>query len=234
MTAYLINLIDPHGTIRARAFLDRDADEDVVSAAKHLVPREWAGFDIWQDSELVCRYRIRMSALREDFRMSAVRYRRARGDLQMFMAAFAARMDRVIPGRVMLDRGRDHFLLAAHDFVRLTIDTEPNLYIVIYNKEQLSTARAKSVRGKILKSEAMTLPQWGAALGEDIRRLSDKGVMADEILHDLLNVLPGRRRAKSVLESYFPSDLVTIWSMGTHPSLDRRPLYQPSRLNPLR
>lgn len=227
MAAYLINLIDHHGSIGARAFLDREADEDVVNIAKHLVPREWTGFDIWEDTELVCRYRTRTRALREEFKLNAVRYRRAQGDLQMFMAAFAARMDHVIPGRITFDRGRNHFLFAARDFVRLTIDTEPNLYIVIYDKEQLSAARAKSVRGKILKSEAMALPEWAAALGEDIRRLSHKGAEADEILHDLLDALPGKHRPKSVLERYFPSDLVTTWSMSPHPSAERRPLYQP-------
>lgn len=155
-----------------------------------------------------------MSARREDLNVSAVRYRRAQGDLRMFMVAFAARLDGMIPGRVTIEKKTTHLFSAAPHVIKMTIDTEPNVYIATYDEERLSVARAKSVRGMVLKSEALTLPQWLASLAEDVRRLSDKAEAADEIFRDFSNALNRKRRSKSVLERYSPSNLVTIWSMS--------------------
>lgn len=158
-----------------------------------------------------------MSASRENSDLSAVRYRRTQGDLRLFMAAFAARIERVIPGRVTLERTRSQFFSTTHDLLKVIIDTEPNVYIVTYDEERLSVTRTKSVRGNTLKSEALTLPEWLSALAKDIRRLSDKPAAADEILEDFANALTHKHRSKSALERYSASSLVTIWSMsGEH------------------
>lgn len=131
-----------------------------------------------------------MGAPLEDFDLSAAWYRKAQGDLRAFMAAFAARMAGAIPDRVTVETKRDHFLSPERHVVKVSVDAEPNVYVLTHDKDRLSVARAKSVRGVILKSEAMALSQWLAALDEDVRRLGDQTVTAGEILYDFLTSSP--------------------------------------------
>ena len=121
-----------------------------------------------------------------DFDLSAAWYRRVRGDLKAFMEAFATRMVGALPGRVAVARQHDS-LFSSHDHVvEVTIDAEPNVYVLCSDKDKLSALRSKSVRGVTLKSEPMDLPEWLAALNADIQRLAERGNAARDVLHDFL------------------------------------------------
>lgn len=127
-----------------------------------------------------------MAAALADFDLSMAWYRKAQGDLRAFMEAFATRMDGALPGRVKVERRRDSLLSRTSHVVRVTIASDPEIYILSLDDHCLSAQRAKAVRGVTLKSEAMDFPEWLAALNADLQRLAERTGAAQTVLHDFL------------------------------------------------
>ena len=127
-----------------------------------------------------------MAAAPGDFDLSMAWYRKAQGDLRAFMEAFATRMDGALPGRVKVERRRDGLFSRTSHVVRVTIASDPDVYILSLDDNRLSAQRAKAVRGVTLKSEAMDFPEWLAALSADLQRLADRTGAAQTVLHDFL------------------------------------------------
>jgi hypothetical protein len=118
--------------------------------------------------------------------LSAAWFRRAQGDFKTFIAAFGARMEGAIPGRVTLERKRDGFFSTQSHVVRVLIETEANIYSLALIQNRLVAFRTKSVRGVTLKTEEIPVPDWLQALDADIRRLAEHAGSAQSVLHDFL------------------------------------------------
>lgn len=121
-----------------------------------------------------------------DFDLGMAWYRKTQGDLRAFLEAFAVRMDGAVPGRVKIERRRDGLFSRTAHVVKVTISGEANAYVLSLDDGRLAAERAKSVRGVILKSEAMDFPQWLSALNADLQRLADRAGNAQSVLHDFL------------------------------------------------
>lgn len=127
-----------------------------------------------------------MAAAPGDFDLSMAWYRKAQGDLRAFMQAFATRMGGALPGRVKIERRRDGLFSRTSHVVKVTIASDPEIYILSLDDNRLSAQRAKAVRGVTLKSEAMDFPEWLAALNADLLRLAERTGAAHTVLHDFL------------------------------------------------
>ncbi len=121
-----------------------------------------------------------------EFDLSAAWYRKAQGDLRAFLEAFAVRMEGAIPGHVTVERRRDGLFSKTSHVVKVAIDAGPAVYVLHLDSNHLSALRSKSVRGVTLKSEAMDVPAWLAALNDDIQRLAAQTDAAHGVLHDFL------------------------------------------------
>ena len=127
-----------------------------------------------------------MSDGSDAFDLSAAWMRKAQGDLAAFMEAFAARMSGALPGRVAVERRRDGFFSSRTHVVKVTIETGPHVYSLIFDKARLAAQRAKAVRGVTLKSDALPVPEWLAALNHEIEALSGELGAARRVIHDFL------------------------------------------------
>jgi hypothetical protein len=120
------------------------------------------------------------------FDLSAAWMRKAQGDLGSFMEAFATRMSGALPGRVGIERKRDGFFSSRSHVVKVTIETEHHVYILLFDNARLAAQRAKAVRGVTLKSDALPVPEWLAALNHEIEALAGEMGVARRIIHDFL------------------------------------------------
>ena len=118
--------------------------------------------------------------------LSAAWFRRAQGDFKAFIAAFGARMEGALPGRVTLERKRDGFFSTQSHVVRVLIETEANIYSLSLVQNRLIAFRTKAVRGVTLKSEEIPVPDWLQALDAEIRKLAEHAGFAQTVLHDFL------------------------------------------------
>lgn len=51
--AYLVELVDRDGDIRAKALCDVASDNDAIEAAERLMLSEWDGFNVWEHGRFV-------------------------------------------------------------------------------------------------------------------------------------------------------------------------------------
>jgi hypothetical protein len=121
-----------------------------------------------------------------DFDLSAAWLRRAEGDLRAFMAAFAARLEPALPGRVTVERKRDGFFSAQTHVVKVSIAAGSNVYVLAFTGAALAAQRMKAVRGVTLKTETMGMAPWLAALDADLQALAEDSGSAHGVLHDFL------------------------------------------------
>jgi len=121
-----------------------------------------------------------------EFDLSAAWYRKAQGDMRAFLEGFAVRLEGAIPGHVTVERRRDGLFSKTTHAVKVTIDAGPFVYVLALQNNHLSAVRAKSVRGVVLKSEPMGVPEWLGALNEDIQLLAERVDAAHGVLQDFL------------------------------------------------
>jgi hypothetical protein len=129
---------------------------------------------------------MNMTSGPSDFDLSAAWFRKAQGDLRAFLEGFAVRMEGAFPGHVAVERQRDGLFSKTSHVVKVAIDAGPAVYVLGLQNNHLSALRSKSVRGVTLKSEAMNVPEWLAALNADIQQLAAQTDTAHGVLHDFL------------------------------------------------
>jgi hypothetical protein len=118
--------------------------------------------------------------------LSAAWFRRAQGDFKAFIAAFGARLEGAIPGRVTVERKRAGLFSTRSEVVGVAISTEATLYSLALVRDRLVASRSKAVRGVTLKSEEMPVPEWLQSLDADIRKLAEHAGSAQSVLHEFL------------------------------------------------
>jgi hypothetical protein len=130
--------------------------------------------------------KARVSSGPGEFDLAAAWYRKAQGDLRAFLEGFAIRLEGAVPGHVTVERKRDGLFSKTSHVAQVTIDTGPNLYTLRRENNHLEAVRAKLVRGVTLKSEALDLPEWLAALTVDLKQLAEQTGAAHDVLQDFL------------------------------------------------
>jgi hypothetical protein len=121
-----------------------------------------------------------------DFDLSAAWLRKAQGDLRAFMAAFAARLEPALPGRVTVERKRDGLFSSQSHVAKVSIAAGSNVYVLAFSGAALAAQRMKAVRGVTLKTEAMEMAAWLAALNTDLQAVAEDAGAAHGVLHEFL------------------------------------------------
>jgi hypothetical protein len=102
------------------------------------------------------------------FDLLAASLRASSGDVHTFVEVLADKLEQALPGRVAVDRRAVKRFSKAKRVARIELTLGDNRYIAVAQGGALETRCAKSVRGVVLKSEALPLDAWLAALGREL------------------------------------------------------------------
>lgn len=120
------------------------------------------------------------------FDLHAAFLRRAQSDIRSFLEAFAETLEQSLPGRVEVRRKKDYFFGKAQHVVGITIHLGTNRFVLENSEKGLRLSRSSEVRGVVLKSEELPLPEWLAGLNKELGALSAGMDEAQAALHDFL------------------------------------------------
>ena len=95
-----------------------------------------------------------------DFEQNTAWIRRAQTDMKAFVEGLAARLEGDVPGFVEVERKKDGFFAKSSHIESIIIHTNNNDYILKKEGAHISTVRAKTVRGVVLKHEDLSLAVW--------------------------------------------------------------------------
>src|SRR5579875_3047241 len=108
----------------------------------------------------------------DDFDLDAAWIRRAQGDLRSFMEAFGARMQGALADRTTVERKRDGLLSKTTHVREVSFRGETGLYKLVFDKGQLRATRAKLVRGVVISTAELQLPEWLAEVRREVQALA--------------------------------------------------------------
>lgn len=108
----------------------------------------------------------------DDFDLDAAWIRRAQGDLRSFMEAFGARMQGALADRTTVERKRDGLLSKTSHVREVSFRGETALYKLAFEKGQLRATRAKLVRGVVISTAELALPEWLAEVRREVQTLA--------------------------------------------------------------
>jgi hypothetical protein len=122
-----------------------------------------------------------------DFDLFAASLRASSGDLKTFVEVFADKLERALPGRVVVERRAVRRFSKEKRVARIELSLGDNRYVAVVQAGTLETRCAKAVRGVVLKSEVLPLDAWLQALGTELAmeaEASDQSRLALEQLLD--------------------------------------------------
>lgn len=122
----------------------------------------------------------------DEFDLNAAWLRRSQGDLRAFVEAFAVRMEGALPGRVSVERKRDGLLSKTSHVAKVTIQGDKAVYQLTNDKGRIATVRSKLVRGVVISSATLTVPDWLGEVRAEVQTLAGQSVSASDVLHDFL------------------------------------------------
>jgi hypothetical protein len=103
-----------------------------------------------------------------DFDLFAASLRASSGDLETFVEVLAHKLERALPGRVVVERRAVRRFAKEKRVARIELSLGDNRYIAVAQAGSLETRCAKAVRGVVLKSEVLPLDAWLQALGAEL------------------------------------------------------------------
>jgi hypothetical protein len=121
-----------------------------------------------------------------DFDLFAASLRASSGDLKTFVEVFADKLERALPGRVVVERRAVRRFSKEKRVARIELSLGDNRYVAVAQAGELETRCAKAVRGVVLKSEVVPLEGWLAALGRDLAREAEASEQSRVALEQLL------------------------------------------------
>jgi hypothetical protein len=121
-----------------------------------------------------------------DFDQNTAWIRRAQADMTAFLEGLATRLEGDMPGLVEVERKADGLFAKNSHIEAITIHTGNNDYFLKRDGAHISTVRAKTVRGIVLKHEDLSLSVWLESLVSDLADLSGEMQGASNTLHDFL------------------------------------------------
>lgn len=127
-----------------------------------------------------------MSAEPDAFDLDAAGIRRAQGDLRAFMEALAVRLQTALPGRVSVERRRDGLLSRTSHVHEIGVRTDGANYRLVFDHGQLTTTKAKLVRGVAISTTSPPFPQWLAEVRAEVQALAGSLGSASDTLSEFL------------------------------------------------
>ncbi|HLI56786.1 MAG TPA: hypothetical protein VKY26_07080 [Actinomycetota bacterium] len=123
----------------------------------------------------------------EDFELVAASLRADATDMATFVEVLAGKLEAALPGRVQVERHAKK--LFSHDKVvsRIAIDLGDVRYSLVPGAGgDLECGRAKAVRGIVLKTDRLGLPDWIESLARDLAAQARSSEQARLALERLL------------------------------------------------
>ena len=127
-----------------------------------------------------------MSIEPDPFDLDAAGIRRAQTDLKAFMEALAVRLQGALPERVSVARRRDGLLARTRHVHEIVVRGDAGEYRLRSDKGQLAATRAKTVRGVVIGTTDLPVPQWLAEVRAEVAALAGAMGSASDVLHDFL------------------------------------------------
>ncbi|MHB8415156.1 MAG: hypothetical protein ACYC9S_12900 [Leptospirales bacterium] len=121
-----------------------------------------------------------------DFDLHAAWLRRAQMDLKAFLEALAVRLEQGLPGHVEVKRKREGILAKTRRVRGITIRTDNGHYVLDATTADMQLSRLHEVRGVVVRTELLSLPEWLTGLQEELKRLSGTAQGASDVLHNFL------------------------------------------------
>ena len=127
-----------------------------------------------------------MSLEPDPFDLDAAGIRRAQTDLRAFMEALAVRLQGALPERATVERRRDGLLARSSHVHEIVVRGDGGEYRLRFDKGQLTASRAKTVRGVVISTSELTVPEWMADVRAEVAALAGAMGSASDVLHDFL------------------------------------------------
>jgi hypothetical protein len=127
-----------------------------------------------------------MSAELDPFDLDAAGVRRAQTDLRAFTEALAVRLQGALPDRVSVERKRDGLLSRTSHVHEIVVRADAGEYRLRFAGGQLTATRAKTVRGVVISTSELAMPQWLAEVRAEVATLAETMGSASDVLHDFL------------------------------------------------
>jgi len=102
------------------------------------------------------------------FELLAASLRSSGSDLDVFVEVLADKLERALPGRVVVERRGLRRFSRERRVARIEVALGDNRFTVVVGRGVVETRCAKAVRGVVLKTEALPLEGWLEALGREL------------------------------------------------------------------
>lgn len=122
----------------------------------------------------------------DSFDLDAAGVRRSTGDLRAFSSALATRLEGALPDRVVVKRVRDGLFSKESHVSEIEVRGERAVHRLTFTHGGVSATRAKSVRGVVISTAAVSAKDWLAGVRDEVQALADAGGSAVDVLHGFL------------------------------------------------
>ena len=122
----------------------------------------------------------------DSFDLDAAEVRRSTGDLRAFSSALAARLEGALPGRVVVKRIKDGLFSKESHVSLIEVRGERAVHQLAFAHGGVTATRAKSVRGVVISTTPVSVPEWLAGVRDEVQGLADAGGSAADVLHGFL------------------------------------------------
>jgi hypothetical protein len=127
-----------------------------------------------------------VSGGRGDFDLFAASLRASSADLKTFVEVFADKLERALPGRVVVERRGARRFSKEKRVARVEVSIGDSRYVAVAQAGVVETRCAKVVRGVVLKSEVLPLDAWLEALGRELATEAEASEQSRLALEQLL------------------------------------------------
>lgn len=120
------------------------------------------------------------------FDLLAASLRLSGSDLGVFVEVLADKLERALPGRVVVERRALRRFSKEKRVARVEVALGDNRYSVVVRNGVVETRCAKAVRGVVLKTEELPLDSWLEALGRELAVEAEASEQSRLALDELL------------------------------------------------
>jgi len=120
------------------------------------------------------------------FELLAGSLRSSGSDLDAFVEVLADKLERALPGRVIVERRGLRRFSKERRVARIEVALGDNRYTVVVGHGVLEARCAKAVRGVVLKTEELPLKGWLEALGRELAVEAEASEQSRVALEQLL------------------------------------------------
>jgi len=120
------------------------------------------------------------------FELLAASLRSSGSDLDVFVEVLADKLERALPGRVVVERRGLRRFSRERRVARIEVALGDNRFTVVVGRGVVEARCAKAVRGVVLKTEALPLEGWLEALGRELAVEAEASEQSRVALDELL------------------------------------------------